>query len=63
MLLALGEIEMLKNDNAQKEYYLTDLIKIATDNGIETESVEIEAFEALGANTKAELKVLERFAI
>ncbi len=52
----------LKNENAQKEYYLTDLIKIATDTNVETESVEIEAHEALGANTYAELAVLEKFA-
>ncbi|OGJ02210.1 hypothetical protein A3G98_02155 [Candidatus Nomurabacteria bacterium RIFCSPLOWO2_12_FULL_37_8] len=58
-----SNLEMLGDDNVQKEYYLTDLIKIATDNGIETESIEIEAREALGANTKAELGVLERFAV
>jgi len=58
-----SKLKTLKNDNAQKEYYLTDLIKIATDNGIETESIEIEPYEALGANTKAELGILERFAV
>jgi len=58
-----NKLETLKNDNAQKEYYLTDLIKIATDNSIETESIEIEPYEALGANTKAELGILERFAV
>ncbi len=52
----------LKNNNAQNEYYLTDLIKIATDTNIETESIEIDAHEALGANTNAELAVLEKFA-
>lgn len=55
-------LEYLKNDNVQKEYYLTDLIKIATTKGIEIESLEIEPYEALGANTKAELETLERFA-
>ena len=56
-------LESLKNNNAQKEYYLTDLIKIATAEGIEIESIEIEPYEALGANTKAELDILERLAI
>lgn len=56
-------LEFLKNDNAQKEYYLTDLIKIATAEGVEIESIEIEPYEALGANTKAELEILERFAV
>lgn len=56
-------LESLKNDNAQKEYYLTDLVKIATTEGTEIESIEIEPYEALGANTKAELETLERFTI
>lgn len=54
-------LEKLKNDNVQKEYYLTDLIKIATEEGIEIESIEIEPHEALGANTKEELDILEKF--
>lgn len=56
------KLATLNNDNAQKEYYLTDLIKIATENGMETESIEIEPHEALGANTRAELGILEKFA-
>ncbi|MFA5840798.1 MAG: NTP transferase domain-containing protein [Candidatus Paceibacterota bacterium] len=54
-----NNIEKLKNENAQKEYYLTDLIKMATEEGTEIESIEIDAKEALGANTKEELKILE----
>ncbi len=56
-------LNKLNRENSQKEYYLTDLIKIATKEGMEIESVEIEPYEALGANTKAELEVLERFAL
>ncbi len=55
-------LEFLENNNAQKEYYLTDLIKIANAGEIEIESIEIEPYEALGANTKAELEILEKFA-
>ncbi|MFA5931960.1 MAG: NTP transferase domain-containing protein [Candidatus Paceibacterota bacterium] len=54
-----SHLEKLKNDNAQKEYYLTDLIKMVTEEGIEIESIEIDAKEALGANTKEELEILE----
>ena len=54
------KLDTLKNDNMQKEYYLTDLIKIATTNNMEIESVEIEPREALGANTKDELAMLEK---
>src|SRR3989338_5922055 len=56
-------LDKLKPENNQKEYYLTDLIKIATKEGEEIESIEIEPYEALGANTKAELEILERFAL
>ena len=56
-----NKLETLKNENVQKEYYLTDLIKIATAEGTEIESMAIEPYEALGANTKAELGVLEKF--
>jgi len=55
-------LKYLKTDNAQKEYYLTDLIKIATTEGLEIESVNIEPSEALGADTKAGLDILEKFA-
>lgn len=56
-------LDKLKTDNNQKEYYLTDIIKIATKNDIEIESTEIDPREALGANTKAELEILEKFAV
>jgi UDP-N-acetylglucosamine diphosphorylase/glucosamine-1-phosphate N-acetyltransferase len=58
-----SKLGTLKNNNAQKEYYLTDLIKIATAEGMEIESIEIEPHEGLGANTKAELEILEKFVI
>jgi bifunctional UDP-N-acetylglucosamine pyrophosphorylase / glucosamine-1-phosphate N-acetyltransferase len=58
-----NKLETLKNDNSQKEYYLTDLIKIATENDVELESIEIKAREALGANTKKELEMLEKIAL
>jgi len=53
-------LERLRNDNAQKEYYLTDLVRMATLEETEIESVEIEPYEALGANTRAELETLEK---
>ena len=56
-------LKNLQNNNTQKEFYLTDLIKIAATEGKEIESIEIEPREALGANTKAELEVLQKFNI
>lgn len=54
-------LKKIKNENAQREYYLTDLIKIATDEKVRIKSIEIDAREALGANSKEELAILEKF--
>ena len=54
-------IKKIKNENAQKEYYLTDLIKIATEEKVRIKSIDIDAREALGANSKEELDTLEKF--
>ncbi len=56
-----NELENIKNKNVQKEYLLTDIIKLATEQGINIETIEIDPREALGANTKEELKALEKF--
>ena len=48
-------------ENPQKEYYLTDLIKIATEEKVRIKSIDIDAREALGANSKEELDTLEKF--
>lgn len=53
-------LKLLKSDNAQKEYYLTDLPGIAQKEWLEINSVEIEPEAALGANTKEQLQILEK---
>ena len=52
-------IKKLESNNAQKEYYLTDLIKIATSQGKEINSIQIDPKEAFGVNSKEELEVAE----
>jgi bifunctional UDP-N-acetylglucosamine pyrophosphorylase/glucosamine-1-phosphate N-acetyltransferase len=54
-------IATLKNDNAQGEYYLTDIIARAVADGvaIETHQPACE-WEVLGVNSKAQLAQLER---
>jgi len=54
-------IAELKNDNAQGEYYLTDIIALAVRDGvaIETYPPSFE-WEVLGVNSKAQLAALER---
>jgi len=49
----------LKNDNRQKEYYLTDLAAIACQQGAEIATVAIEPREAVGVNTEEQLKLVE----
>jgi bifunctional UDP-N-acetylglucosamine pyrophosphorylase/glucosamine-1-phosphate N-acetyltransferase len=54
-------IAELKNDNAQGEYYLTDIIALAVRDGVEVETRQ-PAFEweVLGVNSKVQLAGLER---
>lgn len=51
----------LGNDNAQKEYYLTDVIAMAVAEGTTVETVKSEhEWEILGVNSKSQLAELER---
>lgn len=53
-------INKLKNKNIQKEYYLTDLIKIAREQNRKIETVKVhDIIEGLQPNTKEELEILE----
>ena len=50
----LGLLDQLQSDNAQQEYYLTDLLGIARAAGRCSALVEIDAAESLGVNTRLE---------
>ncbi|MFY7955790.1 MAG: bifunctional UDP-N-acetylglucosamine diphosphorylase/glucosamine-1-phosphate N-acetyltransferase GlmU, partial [Burkholderiaceae bacterium] len=51
----------LSNNNAQKEYYLTDVIAMAVQDGIAVESAQpAQVWETLGVNSKVQLAELER---
>jgi len=54
------KLKNLKTDNDQKQYYLTDLIKLAIKEGEKIETLDIDPREALGANSKEELEILEK---
>ncbi|BAF72783.1 bifunctional UDP-N-acetylglucosamine diphosphorylase/glucosamine-1-phosphate N-acetyltransferase GlmU [Sulfurovum sp. NBC37-1] len=48
-------IPLLRNDNAQKEYYLTDIVKMAVDEGRTVHPVYVEEEEFKGVNSKLDL--------
>ncbi|MBT9566812.1 MAG: bifunctional UDP-N-acetylglucosamine diphosphorylase/glucosamine-1-phosphate N-acetyltransferase GlmU [Thiobacillus sp.] len=54
-------IASLTNDNAQGEYYLTDIIARAVADGVKVETHQpTQVWEVLGVNSKAQLAELER---
>ena len=58
LILAL---EKLNPDNAQGEYYLTDVIKIMNDKGLKTGAIIVEDnTEILGVNDREQLEMLTR---
>lgn len=57
----LRSLPKLSNENAQGEYYLTDIVAMAIADGLEVASVEPDfAFEVDGVNNRLQLATLER---
>ncbi len=57
----LEALKNLKNDNVQKEYYLTDVIKIMYDKGLKTGSIVVtDNAEVLGVNDRMDLQILTK---
>jgi bifunctional UDP-N-acetylglucosamine pyrophosphorylase / glucosamine-1-phosphate N-acetyltransferase len=52
-------LQALKNDNSQGEYYLTDLAALACTTGAPITTVPVEPREAMGVNTKEQLQLIE----
>ncbi len=50
----------LQNNNAQKEYYLTDIVALATKERVPVTAIRADAWETLGANSRGQLAELER---
>ena len=54
-------LEQLSNDNAQKEYYLTDIVEMAAQEGVNIATAQPDnAQEVEGANNRQQLASLER---
>ncbi len=57
-----GWLARLKNNNAQGEYYLTDIIAMAVSDGIEVKTSQAAAVEEVeGINNRIQLARLERY--
>jgi bifunctional UDP-N-acetylglucosamine pyrophosphorylase/glucosamine-1-phosphate N-acetyltransferase len=52
-------IPRLSNDNAQKEYYLTDVIALAKSEGVNIEPLEVDEEHFKGVNSKLDLASAE----
>ena len=53
-------IPQINNENSAKEFYLTDLIGIATNNGFKINTLNSTQDETMGANSRKEQEELER---
>jgi bifunctional UDP-N-acetylglucosamine pyrophosphorylase/glucosamine-1-phosphate N-acetyltransferase len=54
-----GLLEAISNDNAKREYYLTDSVAVAAGRGLIVRAVLCAPEEALGVNTRAQLAAAE----
>ena len=57
---ALALLRSIGNDNAKSEYYLSDIVSVARDNGGRAVAVEVDYEELIGINTRLELAEVER---
>ncbi len=57
----LGDlIQKIRNDNSRGEYYLTDIVKMATKYGHSSTYVQCEEDECIGVNSQLESSIAER---
>ena len=52
-------VEALDRNNAKREFYLTAIVGLATDKGLQCRAVELPAEELIGINTRGELAEAE----
>ena len=56
----LSLLDRIESDNASRECYLTDAVRIANNDGLTSVVVEAEESEVRGVNTRAELAAIEQ---
>lgn len=54
-------IPNINNNNAQEEYYLTDIVKMAVDKGLNVEPILVNEHEFMGVNSKLHLAQAEKY--
>jgi len=54
-------IPKINNNNAQNEYYLTDIVKMATEANLDIEPIEVDEDEFMGVNSKYHLSIAQEF--
>ena len=54
-------IVKIDNNNASKEYYLTDCVKLANDKNIKISPFFVDEFEFMGVNDKFELSIAQNY--
>lgn len=54
----LENLKKIKPHNAQGEYYLTDLVQIAIEEGAKVEVIPVDAHEVIGVNTQEQLEIV-----
>ena len=55
-------LDKLDNNNSQKEYYLTDLVRFAMDGGYPIATVNADPLESIGVNTPEHLELAQNLA-
>ena len=56
-------LKSITNNNVKREYYLTDLVRIAIDQGEEIASMDINPLESIGINTPEHLGIAQQFVL
>lgn len=54
-------LKKINNNNAKAEYYLTDLVRIAIDEGQAITSLNVNPLESIGVNTPEHLELAKQF--
>ncbi len=54
-------LERIGNNNASREFYLTDAVEVARNMGLKCTAIEGDAKEVASANTREELTMLEEY--